>query len=236
MFSTGGWKQKAGLMALGSIFTIIGMFFAIGMLPSVTAQRDKFGDIECTSLRVVDAAGKVREILTTNIFEGTVDDNIKVRVIGSDIGGGAVVAIGGDLSGGESRVSLGIDGRGGVVTAFGKDGGMVSMGMDINKHGGRVTVSGKDGESKAVLGIGDHGGEVYVFGKDEESRAALKIAEHGGVVAVVGKDGESQALLNIIENGGHVGVFGKDEGKAIMGIDQYGNGAVYTWDKNGNRQ
>ena len=39
MFNTGNWKQKAGLMALGSVFTIIGMLFAIGMLPSVTAQK-----------------------------------------------------------------------------------------------------------------------------------------------------------------------------------------------------
>ena len=50
MFSTSKWKQRAGLTALGSIFTIIGMFFAIEFLPSVTAQKDKFPDIECTSL------------------------------------------------------------------------------------------------------------------------------------------------------------------------------------------
>ena len=63
MFNTGSWKQKAGLMALGSVFTIIGMLFAIGMLPSVTAQRDKFGDIECTQVTLIDSlTGKQRNL------------------------------------------------------------------------------------------------------------------------------------------------------------------------------
>ena len=58
MLNVGNWKQKAGLMALGSVFTIIGMQFTIGLLPSVTAQRDTFGDIECTSLTVVNGKGE----------------------------------------------------------------------------------------------------------------------------------------------------------------------------------
>ena len=32
------WKQKAGLMALGSVFTIIGMLFTIRMFPPVAVQ------------------------------------------------------------------------------------------------------------------------------------------------------------------------------------------------------
>ena len=98
----------------GIIGGIVGSIITALVVSSGTAQRDKFGDIECTSLRVVDAAGKVRVILTTNIYESTVDDNIKVRVIGTNLGGGAVVAIGGDLTGGESRAGLYNDGRGGM--------------------------------------------------------------------------------------------------------------------------
>ena len=68
MFNAGNWKQKAGLMGSHSVFTIIGMLFAIrmfapGTVQPVTAQRDKFGDIECTSLKVVDADGIARVIL-----------------------------------------------------------------------------------------------------------------------------------------------------------------------------
>ena len=47
MFSTTTWKQKLGLMALGSVFTIIGM-----LLSPITAQQDKFGDVECENLKV----------------------------------------------------------------------------------------------------------------------------------------------------------------------------------------
>ena len=46
MLNTGNWKQKAGLMGLGSVFTIVGLLFAIGMLPSVTAAMgiNEYGD------------------------------------------------------------------------------------------------------------------------------------------------------------------------------------------------
>lgn len=52
-------------------------------------------------------------------------------------------------------------------------------------------------------------------------------------VAAYGKDGKSAAALRIGELGGKVGVTGKGEGKAAMGINVYGNGAVSTYDKNG---
>ena len=43
--------------------------------------------------------------------------------------------------------------------------------------------------------------------------------------------------LSIDENGGRVDVY-DDLGKnrAVMGVNQYGNGTVSTWDKNGYRQ
>lgn len=41
------WKQKAGLMALGSIFTIIGM-----LLSPISAQKDTFREIQCEKLTV----------------------------------------------------------------------------------------------------------------------------------------------------------------------------------------
>ena len=65
----------------------------------------------------------------------------------------------------------------------------------------------------------------------------MGIKEHGGGVAVAGKDGEGSALMSLNENGGYVGVFGKgsDTTSAKMGVNEYGNGAVSTWDKNGYR-
>ena len=88
----------------------------------------------------------------------------------------------------------------------------------------------------AGLRITEHGGSVDALGKDGQSRAALAVTEHGGSVSAFGKDGKSGALLSITEDGGHVQVKGKGDGQAVIGINEYGNGAVSTWDKNGYRQ
>ena len=43
-------------------------------------------------------------------------------------------------------------------------------------------------------------------------------------------------VLAVDEGGGRVEVAGKDEGAAVMGINEHGNGAVWTRDKNGYRR
>ena len=52
-----------------------------------------------------------------------------------------------------------------------------------------------------------------------------------------GKDGERSAQMGINEDGGHVGVHGRGNSysRVQMGVNEYGNGAVSTWDKNGYR-
>ena len=80
------------------------------------------------------------------------------------------------------------------------------------------------------------GGSVSAIGKDGKSGALLSITEHGGSVAAFGKDGKSWVRRSVSLNMGGVShVEGKGEGKAGMGINEYGNGAVSTWDKNGYR-
>ena len=83
------------------------------------------------------------------------------------------------------------------------------------------------------------------WAKTEKSQTSLGIDERGGAVSVFGKDGISckdgkrsisSAILGIGEHGGQVEVFGKGEGKAGMGINEYGNGVVASWDKNGYRR
>ena len=66
----------------------------------------------------------------------------------------------------------------------------------------------------------------------------LRVDEHGGGVSAFGKDGQLAAMLTAKEHGGHVHVGGKGKGKgaAVLGINEYGNGVVSTWDKNGYRQ
>jgi len=44
------------------------------------------------------------------------------------------------------------------------------------------------------------------------------------------------AGLGVDERGGLINVFGKSKIKAAMRINEYGDGTVSTWDKNGNPQ
>ncbi len=165
MFSREHWQIKLAYAGFGALLLFMGM-----LLSPVTAQRDRFGEIECSKLRVVDADGNTRVVLTTD------------------------------------------------------------------EHGGVVFAYGKDRKSVAGLRITEHGGSVDALGKDGQSRAALAVTEHGGSVSAFGKDGKSGALLSITEHCGHVQVEGKGKGMAVMSINEYGNGGVSTWDKNGYRQ
>lgn len=56
----------------------------------------------------------------------------------------------------------------------------------------------------------------------------------GRIVIVGGKDGQI-ASWSTDEDGGVAGVFGKgnDQSRVVIGVNEYGNGAVSTWDKNG---
>ena len=136
--------MKKYLVISGLVGGAIGGLIVVLFTSPVTAQPDKFGDIECTSLRVVDADGKTWMILRDDILEAILledmdTDNIRVSISG---------------------------------TGF--------------------VVSDKDGESRVLLGISEHGGSVAVEGRGK--------------------------------------------GMALMGINEHGNGAVSTWDKNGNLQ
>ena len=58
------------------------------LLSPVTAQRDKFGEIECTKLMVVDTAGKLRVVLSAKEEDFTdywFTDNGGVSIVALDI-------------------------------------------------------------------------------------------------------------------------------------------------------
>ena len=90
MFSRQHWQIKLVYASFGALILFIGM-----LLSPVAAQRDKFGEIECTSLAVVDADGKT------------------VVRLGVGEHGGRVYAYG---KAGKSGAALGVDEHGkGVV-------------------------------------------------------------------------------------------------------------------------
>lgn len=145
MFNTVNWKQKAGFMALGSVFTIFGVLFTIGLLPSVTAQRYNFQDIVCTSLSVVDENGEARLRLNTDEYGG------RVGVLGKD---------------GKSKAYMIIDKYGGYVAAQGKDGESAATLQFEDTYKPRINIF-KKGEPKASMAIDVNGnGIVAIFDKN----------------------------------------------------------------------
>ena len=77
-----------------------------------------------------------------------------------------------------------------------------------------------------------------VRGKDG-GIASMSTGEHGGIVGVTGKDSKVSggAEIKTDEHGGRFDVY-NNQGKprAAMGINEFGTGAVSTWDENGYRQ
>ena len=82
------------------------------------------------------------------------------------------------------------------------------------------------------MGIDSDGVRVY---DDDGSSAYMS----SGLIGVKRGDEKNlrSAQLAISEHGGSVRVFGKGDGKsrAITTVNEYGNGAISTWDKNGYR-
>ena len=80
-------------------------------------------------------------------------------------------------------------------------------------------------------------GIIMVFGKDWRHSAALVGGSNGGTVRLSGgKEGHLAVTMESDEDGGNVTVYNKGgESRVIMGVNEHGNGAVSTWDKNGYR-
>lgn len=215
--------MKRYVILSGIVGGIVGSIMTALLVSSGTAESDKFGDIECTSLRVVDVDGNPRVSLSIDEHH---EQGGRVYVVSKD-GGKSVV--------------ISIDAAGGYVGASGKYGESGAV-LSINPHGGDVSTFGKDGKLSASLGIGKYGGQVTAFKtvyKDGEYKefkeAKLGIHEHGGVVVVKGK-GKGTAVMGISEYGGIVVAGDKNEKSlASVGISEFG-GEVYTKDKFGNEK
>ena len=95
----------------------------------------------------------------------------------------------------------------------------------------------KDGKSAIELSTGTEGGRVDVHGKDGEPAISLIPYDFGGNVLVRNNNnGKVSVAMTTDASGGRVDVFNKQgKNRAVMSVNEYGNGAVFTWDKNGYR-
>lgn len=115
-------KQKTGLMALGSIFTIIGM-----LLSPITAQQDEFGEITVTKLSVQAPDG----------------DEL-VRIAADNPHGGEVMIFGTKRRKGE-YVSIKVNEYGGSLAIFGNRDTDSRVVIGVNEYGnGTVNTWDKD--------------------------------------------------------------------------------------------
>ena len=137
-------------MAFGAALMFIGMLLTL--MSPLTAEKDRFGEIECTKLTVVNAVDTPLVILDA----GTISEH------------GGLVAVSDNV---ETRVRLSVGEHGGAVDAFGKDGKSAAT-FTISEHGGLVAVYGKDGYSGAgaSLIISEHGGEAFTMDKYGEGK------------------------------------------------------------------
>ena len=77
-----------------------------------------------------------------------------------------------------------------------------------------LQVKRADGARGVLINADEDGGGIYIYGYGED------------IIPVVG--------IGIDKYGGFVGVYGRgnNHSRAVMSVNEYGNGAVSTWDKN----
>lgn len=102
----------------GIIGGIVGSIISGLVVSSVTAHRDKFGEIECSKLTVIDADGESRVILSTDVWDVR---SVKagVAISGDKKLGGQIHVRGSD---GKRGVRLWSAGGSGIVDISGSDG------------------------------------------------------------------------------------------------------------------
>ena len=202
MLTLQNWKSKLVYIGFGSFFGCLCTI--IGMLASpVTAQKDKFGEIECTGLPVVDG-GRVEVLGKDGVLQvslSIIEGGAQVEVLGPD-GKSGVTLLGLEDSGhvdvhGKqgsflSEVSISSGERGGDIVLSCPNGQTIMMLGEVPIFGGgQVSVHGKDGRAAVLLTVKESGGLVEVWGKNDVALAALGCTEHGGRVVARGRDRQS---------------------------------------------
>ncbi len=228
VFNSQHWKIKLVYIGFGSLLGCLCTI--IGMLASpATAQKDKFGEIECTKLTLIDPI--------------TGNTTAELR---TDEHGGLLYLFGSNENRGGVR--LGVDNHGGGLTMFSNlkiSSAHVSASMGTSKEGtGVVSINHKNGGGVFISATKRGGGFLHTKGANHDnSLASIGASDDGesGLITVSRyKHGKENGVVQLLanNNGGAVSIYGKTDEKSrvVVGINEYGNGFVSTWEKNGYRQ
>ena len=121
--------------------------------------------------------------------------------------------------------------------------GKKAVELDGSERVNEIVVYNKQGGRGVVL----HNSELgsFVTLADKQGKGAIVLSSYGDLVAkedwssvtIYNKQGKGVVMLHSTEYGGRVDVLNNQaKNRATMGVNEYGNGGVSTWDKNGYRQ
>lgn len=210
---------------------LLGIIIGLCISP-LTAQDGNFGNITCTSLRVVDANGTQMVLVSNTKYGGF------VAVAKKD---------------GKVGILLDTTEHGGAVSVQGKN-GEVGAFIDTDKHGGVVSVQNKDGKPAIRLNVddineghvavvNDRGSPVAELGSGhlalmtDDGRyrmVSMSANKFGGRLSIKGERGGLGIGLSV-ENIGGLGTFYNNDEQTIavsLGAGDYG-GAVRVAAKDG---
>lgn len=220
------FTHKLSYIALGGLLMLIGMIASSVFMPNLIAQKNQFGEIECTKLTITSQKdGGERVVLAT----GT-DDAGLIRIFDKNS---------------IPRISMDQNVIGGGVRVFGKDGSrrvtMTAESFYGARDGGRIDIygSGKGLAGGIGLSADELGGNINLSGYSGIANRAinLRIKEHGGQI-VMFSDGEildrHMISLGFGETNGYITVsHGEGEGSVSLSTNEYGGGSMILTDKTG---
>ena len=254
-------KRKEVLIAVvagcfGAVITMgAGLFIPVGVVAQSQPTDAEFETITFGRLRVVDGKGNALVDLYNNGLGGSADFY--------DIKGDVMMSLKSVVA--QSRIRLfhkkdfvDDSNRNPPLLGIDIDTNPLSSFLEVGNtfHGGAVRMHNADGFSELQVFHRNGEGGVVLFSSDnihslsvyedahareDRSPSAKKViglGSYGGAssVNVYGKDKNLNASMTTTEHGGRVSVFSNEgQGSAAIGVNEYGNGAVSTWDQNGYR-
>ncbi len=154
------FKQKAGYMLIGCLFTIVGYILAIigGGFTHAQQNEQVIDKIICKSLEVVNAEGTtVVTIQETGLKGGRMDI--------CDRNGKVITRIMSNLSTGQ-------------FFTYDKN-GKIRIGITESSLGGSIYIKNKNGKEVVGIGTDEHGGHIIIENKNGNAVVGIGANEHG---------------------------------------------------------